>query len=140
HVDAVQELLEQQAKIEAKESSRDETAMHFAAANGRAAVLRFLTSRGASVSATTKVVDLSIHNQEQEEFGAPAPRNTANNSSGVAPSGVAPQPERRRGSANQVGGVERRFFYTELVGTQGGLTPLLFAARQGATDAVQALL
>jgi ankyrin repeat protein len=39
-----------------------------------------------------------------------------------------------------IAGVTRQYRFNELVSTQGGLTPLLFAARQGHTDAVKALL
>ena len=39
-----------------------------------------------------------------------------------------------------IAGVTRQFRFNELVSTQGGLTPLLFAARQGHIDAVKALL
>ncbi len=37
-------------------------------------------------------------------------------------------------------GVDRQFRYNELVGWQGGLTPLLFAVRQGSMEAVDVLL
>jgi ankyrin repeat protein len=40
----------------------------------------------------------------------------------------------------QVPGVDRAYFYNELVGTTGGLTPLMLAARQGHAAAVAALL
>src|SRR5439155_7701307 len=40
----------------------------------------------------------------------------------------------------QVPGVDRRYLYTELVGIQGGLSPLHLAARQGHLEAVVALL
>ena len=46
----------------------------------------------------------------------------------------------RRGPATGKAGVERNFRYNELVGWQGGMTPLLFAARQGSMDAVNALI
>ena len=39
-----------------------------------------------------------------------------------------------------IAGVTRQYRFNELVSTQGGLTPLLFAARQGHIDAVKALL
>jgi len=39
-----------------------------------------------------------------------------------------------------VGGATRQFRFAELVSTQGGLTPMLFAARHGYTDAVTLLL
>src|SRR5262249_16300197 len=37
-------------------------------------------------------------------------------------------------------GIDRQFLLNELVGTQGGMTPLLFAARQGYVETVTALL
>ena len=40
----------------------------------------------------------------------------------------------------KVPGVGRQFLLNELVSAQGGMTPLLFAARQGYMDSVQALL
>jgi ankyrin repeat protein len=50
----------------------------------------------------------------------------------------------RRGAAPargpDIAGVTRQFRFNELVAAQGGLTPLLFAARQGHIDAATALL
>ena len=40
----------------------------------------------------------------------------------------------------QIPGVDRNYQLNELVAAQGGLTPLLLAARQGYTESVQALL
>ena len=40
----------------------------------------------------------------------------------------------------QTPGVDRQYLYNELVGYQGGMTPLHFAARQGHMDTVKALL
>jgi ankyrin repeat protein len=40
----------------------------------------------------------------------------------------------------QLPGVDRAYFYNELVGTSGGLTPLMLAVRQGHVDSVRALL
>jgi uncharacterized protein len=48
-----------------------------------------------------------------------------------------PAPPQRRA---QIAGVDRQYQLNELVATQGGLTPLLFAARDGHTESVQALL
>jgi ankyrin repeat protein len=39
-----------------------------------------------------------------------------------------------------IAGVTRQYRFNELVSTQGGMTPLLFAARQGHVEAVKALL
>ncbi|MFP5380567.1 MAG: ankyrin repeat domain-containing protein, partial [Vicinamibacteria bacterium] len=41
---------------------------------------------------------------------------------------------------NQVAGRDRQFRFNELVGYQGGLTPLLFAARQGHVESAKALV
>jgi ankyrin repeat protein len=45
-----------------------------------------------------------------------------------------------RGGATGVGGVSRPYTYAELINGQGGLTPLLFAARQGDRESVELLL
>ena len=45
-----------------------------------------------------------------------------------------------RGAATGIAGVSRPYTYAELINGQGGLTPLLFAARQGDTASVTALL
>jgi ankyrin repeat protein len=50
----------------------------------------------------------------------------------AAPSPAAKKP--------QLPGVDRAYFYNELVGTSGGLTPLMLAVRQGHVDATRALL
>jgi ankyrin repeat protein len=139
-VDAVQKIIDGEARLNAQENSRGETALHFAAAFGRSDVIRLLIAHGADPKLTTKVVDLSIYTKEEEEFGQPVPRKNANsqNAQSVAPP-PAPAPA-RRGNSDKIAGVERRYFYNELVGTQGGLTALLFAARQGELESVKALL
>ena len=45
-----------------------------------------------------------------------------------------------RGAVTGVAGVSRPYTYAELINGQGGLTPLLFSARQGDLDSVKALL
>jgi ankyrin repeat protein len=52
--------------------------------------------------------------------------------------GVGGPPQANRGP--DIAGVTRQFRFNELVSTQGGLTPLLFAARQGHVAAVTTLL
>jgi ankyrin repeat protein len=165
HVDAVKLLLDKGADVNAKENARGETALTFAAANGRTDVIRLLTARGANVKVTTKVVDLTAYTkEEQEKFAAivatGAPPNSgvrasegakasqgsqssqpAQASRGSQPAPAAqPQGRGGRGGAPQIAGVTRQYLYNELVGAQGGLTPLLLAARQGQLDAVKALL
>ena len=89
--------------------------------------------------------------------GAPAPEPTAGAGRPAAPGAAAtaapaalsaqaatPAPGGggggRRGPAVGKAGVDRQFRYNELVGWQGGLTPLLFAVRQGSMEAVDVLL
>ena len=111
NIDAVQRLLEAGAEIDAKERARGQTALMFAAANNRVEVIKLLARRGARVSATSKVVDLF----ELTRDAKPAP--------------TTPIP-----------GVDRAYNYNELIGYMGGMTPLLFAAREGHLEAATALL
>src|SRR5262249_37735189 len=46
----------------------------------------------------------------------------------------------RRGRGDGVGGIDRQYLFPELVGYQGGISALHFAARQGSVDSVRALL
>ena len=111
NVEAVQRLLDAGADIDAKERARGQTALMFAAAYNRVDVIKLLTRRGASVAMTSKVVDLFDLTREAK----PAP--------------TTPIP-----------GVDRAYNYTELIGYMGGMTPLLFAAREGHLEAATALL
>jgi uncharacterized protein len=128
--DAVKVLLDRGAHVNAKENTRGETALTFAAAAGRADVIRVLTAKGADPMVTTKVVDLSSFAKEEQERFAAERGLTGRSGRGTA---GAPQ-------VAQVGGVNRQYNYTELVGYWGGLAPLHLAARQGQTDAAKALL
>jgi ankyrin repeat protein len=118
-VEAVSTLLDAGADINAKETAREETPLMFAAARNRVEVIRLLAKRGANVAAASKVQDLYSFTEEDSE-----------------------RPPAQGGSQRkpQVAGVDRNFVYTELIGYMGGFTPMLFAAREGHTDAVTALL
>jgi ankyrin repeat protein len=111
NVEVVQRLLDAGAEIDTKERARGQTALMFAAAYNRVDVIKLLTRRGASVAMTSKVVDLFDLTREAK----PAP--------------TTPIP-----------GVDRAYNYTELIGYMGGMTPLLFAAREGHLEAATALL
>ena len=75
---------------------------------------------------------------------APEPNAAARPAPGApaAPAAAAPAAAQqgRRGRATGKAGVDRQFRYNELVGYQGGLSPLLFAVRQGSMEAVDVLL
>ncbi|HTK29351.1 MAG TPA: ankyrin repeat domain-containing protein [Vicinamibacterales bacterium] len=81
--------------------------------------------------------------------GAPAAKpGTPAATDGRAPAAKpgAPAAKTGRGAAPakpkgpNIGGVDRQYLYNELVGEEGGLTPLLLAARQGQAESVQALV
>ncbi len=138
---AVTLLIQRGAAVDAKESARGETALDFAAAYGRADSIRALTAAGANVKVTTKVIDLAAFTREENDRYTVVP---ALNGAQPAAAGGSPAPPAApsgRGTRPlSTGGVDRRYLLNELVGTQGGLTPLLIAARQGYVDSVSALL
>ena len=148
-VEAVKALLAAGAEVEAKESSMQQTALMFAAANTRVDVMRALIAAGANVKAASKVVNVSTLTSPEEEFFAQqAAQQRPAAAPGTAPAAGAPAAAAppagggggRRGPQTGKAGVERNFRYNELVGWQGGMTPLLFAVRQGSLDAVKVLL
>jgi ankyrin repeat protein len=58
----------------------------------------------------------------------------------AGPSPAAGRGGRGGGRGPNIGGVDRQYLYNELVSAQGGLTPLLLAARQGEMASVKALV
>jgi uncharacterized protein len=121
-VDAVTALLDARADPNATEKAHEQTALMFAAARDRHEVVRVLLARGANPAAASKFTDLAALSDDGEGTGRPA-------QPGAAPAG-----------ARDVPGVTRPFRYNELIGAQGGLTALHFAARQGALRSVQSLV
>jgi ankyrin repeat protein len=114
-------LVEGGASIDARDTAKGETALMYAAAFNRADVIRLLLQRGADAHLTTKVVDLAALTAPEE--------------------GATPRPGAggtRRPA--DVPGVTRPLRYNELIGTQGGLTALHFASRQGYADSVVAMM
>jgi ankyrin repeat protein len=131
-VETVGALLDAGVAIDAKEKARGQTALMFAAAFNRVDVINLLTKRGASVKVTSTVVDLYDLTRE-----APAATGRGTAAGGPRPAAAAaPAPAR----APQVPGVDRAYNYNELIGYLGGMTPLLFAAREGHAEAAKALL
>ncbi len=140
NADAVASLIEGGAQVNATEPVRGLNAAMFAAASNRAAVLPLLAARGADLKATSKVTDLAALSRDPAAlrditFGNPG-------LPGEPPAGGrnGPAPGGRGGRGPQTAGVDRNYQLNELVAAHGGLTPLLLAAREGYSAAVQALL
>ncbi len=118
-------LVEGGADMDAADTAKGETPLMYAAAFDRADVVRLLLQRGAKPDATTTVVDLFALTAPEEE-------SMRRQVSGGAP----PPPARPR----EVPGLTRPLRYNEIIGTQGGLTALHFAARQGFQQTVAAFV
>ena len=122
---AVRRLLEQSADPDAVEYANGETALMFAAALDRADAVRELLKHGADMARVSKTTDLA---------GTAAPEETLQSSirdaQNAKSAGGAPRPAPTTGSLS-IAGVNRGYFYNELIGTLGGFTALHFAARQG---------
>ena len=117
--DTVTRLVETGADVNAKEKAFGQTALMIAAGLDRADVVRLLLARGADWKAASSVADLkSLTTMMDDGTGRPQQQQ---------PGGGVP-------------GVTRAYRYTELIGTQGGLTALHFAARQGSAAAARALV
>ncbi len=128
HVAAVKQLAAQQADLNARERANDQTALMFAAAFDRPEVVKLLIEVGADVQLTSKVLDVSVlespEDALQEEIRKATQRRPA----------AAPD------AGKEVAGVTRPFKYNELIGKQGGFGAVHYAARQGSTASVMALL
>ena len=140
--DAVTALLELSADANAADAANGETALMFAAALDRADAVRALVQRGADTAIASRAIDLSTSTAPEEVLQNQI-RDAQNAKSAAAAASGSPQPPAERSSSNPsagVGGVTRPFTFSELVGSQGGLTALHFAARQGAMRTVQTLV
>lgn len=120
---SITSLIENGAEIEAKDGAKGETPLIFAAGFNRTDAVKLLLARGANAKATTKVVDLFALTAPEEEAMA---RGTGGAATPARPADIA--------------GATRAYRYNELISSQGGLTALLFATRQGFTDTAMALL
>jgi ankyrin repeat protein len=139
-VPAVTALLERQAAVDAKEESYGQTALMFAAAVDAADVVRLLIAKGADTSIASSFIDLKALALPEPPTAATerAIANPGASPIAPAPNSVAPRVAAPR--EPDVAGVTRPFRYNELIGGQGGLTPLHFAAREGHVRSVQALV
>lgn len=113
-------LIENGADVNATET-KGETPLMFAAGYNRVDAIKLLLQKGASAKATTKVLDLFALTAPEEE-------------------NMSRQQGARANQPVDVAGATRAYRYNELISSQGGLTALLFATRQGYADAAAALL
>jgi len=145
NVDSVKALLDKGADVNLKEPVRGLNAAMFAAASNRAAVVTLLAAHKADLSAATKVVDLNGLDRAKMGdvlFGNPAPPPPAGGKASTEGSQGAQQGRNVPGGRGFQGkaGIDRQFQLNELIYAQGGLTPMLLAARQGYAETVSALL
>ena len=119
-------LVENGADLNAKDGAKGETPLMFAAAFNRADAVKLLLARGADAKATTTVVDLFALTAPEEEAMARAGGNGPARPAANRPVDVA--------------GATRGYRYNELISTQGGLTALMFATRQGFVATAKALI
>ena len=117
--DVVTHLVEVGGDPNAKEKTYGQTPLMVAAALDRADVVTLLLARGADATVASSVVNLTALTAPGEPDRRP--------------------PQAATGPA-QVPGLTRPYNYNELIGSQGGLTALHFAARQGSTASVRALV
>ena len=142
---AVTMLVENGADVNAKENVMQQTPLMFASAYNRVDAMKALIKGGADIKATTKVVDLAALTSPDEEFFRQQQQQQAGGQQAGRGPGAPAQGGQGGGGGRfgpQTGkaGVDRQFRFNELVGYQGGMTPLLMAARQGHIEAAQLLL
>lgn len=119
-IDAVRTLLDHAANVNAKEGAHGQTALMFAAGKNRGDVIRLLLARGADWRVTTNVVKLE--RPRVDEDGNPLSPSAGGEAAVKRPAGL--------------GGFAKGAAATVM----GGMTALLFAARDGHIEAARALV
>ena len=149
-------LVENGAEVEAREKTFGQTPLMFAAAANRPDAIAALIKAGADLKVTSKVNNVgSLSGPEQELLaqasgsGNQAGGNGQGRNGQVAAPGAqaAPAAAAAGGGGGRGGrggggaaGIDRPYFYNELIGAQGGATALLLATRGGSTDAAKMLV
>lgn len=166
NTDAIVALLDHGAQINAREGAWGQTPIMWAAAYNRVRALETLIARGADLKATSKVEDVPA--RERADRAANQLRNrrvaalkaaeqSPRPAAAVAQAPTAPARDsavRRAGDStarrpatapdgsrlDSTSAARGGLGYGDLVGNKGGLTPLLFAVRQGYVESVLTLL
>ncbi len=134
-LDAIKVLLDHKADVNAKENLRGTTALMWAAEQSHADAVRLLIQHGADVSAVsnpdTRNSRLNI---------APTIKQRAASAQGAG--GISANRARARGAAGAAGDAFDldAFFRGPQVKDGGGLTPMVYATREGCLACVQALV
>ena len=152
-VASVEAIAKRKVDLNAREVVRGLTAAMFAAAANHAAVVTALGKAGADLCATSDPLDLKVVDRTKFKgvlFGNPEPPKEPGGEAGSVEGGGGRNGGNASGRNNsvyaapagptRVPGVDRDFSGNELVNTHGGMTPLLFAARQGYIETATALL
>ncbi len=141
-VDAVRALIDAGADVNAKDGVRQQTPLMYAAASNRAAVIELLASKGADLKATNKVSDLANVGRAEAGFGGNPQVPGAPGAQGAPGAGPGGPGRGGPGAGGKppMPGVDRNYQLNELIVAQGGLTPLLYAVRQGYVESTDALI
>ena len=154
---AVTTLVENGAEIDATEKTFGQTPLMFAVASNRVDAIKALIKAGADVKVTSKVNNVGNLSGQQQEFLAAASgsgnqaggngqgRNGQVTAPGAAAGAQGAQGAQGAGGGGRRGfggaaGIERPYFYNELIDKQGGHTALILAARSGYIDAAKTLV
>jgi ankyrin repeat protein len=155
---AVRALIEGGADVDARETSWGQTPLMFAAGSGRTDVVRMLLGHGADPALTTLVVDIPAMEAVDRTAGEVRTEVLERFRSEDGGDGSwRPDPEQVRAAVRAAREVQEAqtissdaperpvdedafVGYTGLVGTQGGLTALLHAVREGHAETALALL
>jgi ankyrin repeat protein len=137
----VKVLLDHGADANAKEQAHEQTALMFAANLNRVDVIRVLLAHGADPNAASKVAPTheAVTGSDQRQGAALDAKKTA----AVKP--VSADAKQTAGSASQKDGDKKEAaepvgYHRSGATVMGGMTPLLYAARQDNIPAVTALL
>jgi ankyrin repeat protein len=147
--DAVRALIKAGADVNAVDAYSSRTPLMFAAASNRLNSARVLIEAGADVKLTSKVVDYAERAEKDRTERARRNRmlDAARPEADSTRPGAAERAQQNTGGGGRPveraaggGNRERPLSYEQLVGKQGGLGALHFAARDGRMEVAQLLL
>lgn len=135
-VDVVSALLDHGADPNVREAEWGQTPLMFAAASNRTGAIEELLRRGADPSVTARVLDV----EEYDRFGKDVLEGLKAGMELEQARAAAKAKAQARADEPADTRSDGRVPYAKMVGTYGGLTALLLAARNGNIEAVRVLL